>query len=129
MKRQKTSTRFRIYKAARKCLASAYPAAFPPRGRRPPLKCGILRDIVERGAGGLSATHVRIFLQVWTSSTAYLSSVSRGGGRIGLDGTCDGFVEESHAGEAAAMVAERRERIRSKRLTDSRAACSDVVNK
>jgi len=114
MRRQKTSTRFRIYKAARKALARAYPAAFPPRGRRPPLRVGILREIAESGLCGLSATHVRIFLQVWTSSTSYLGSVSRGGARVGLDGACAGYVDDAHAAEAAARVAERRSRTRRK---------------
>jgi len=114
MRRQKTSTRFRIYKAARKALSRAYPAAFPPRGRRPPLRVGIIREIVASRPCGLSATHLRIFLQVWTSSTSYLASVAQGGARVGLDGTLAGFVDESHAAEAAERVQGRRSRIRPK---------------
>lgn len=129
MRRQKTSKRFRTYRCALKALSSAYPAAFPPKGRRPPLAVGVVKDILGRRPQGLTATQVRIFLQVWTTSTAYLTSVARGGDRVRLDGRPAGPVSTSHAEEARARVSERRKRIQSKRLTDSIHACSDSANR
>ena len=108
MKRLRTSQRFRLYKVARKELSRVYPAAFPARGRRRPLKIGILKDIICDGSHGLPAGQVRVFLSIWTRSTSYLESVARGKERIGLDGTPCSAVEESHAVEARAAVDRRR---------------------
>lgn len=113
MRTQRTSVRFRTYRTARRALTAAYPAAFPARGRRPPLKVGILRDLLSADTRGLTATQVRTFLQVWTSSCSYLGSVARGGPRISLDGAQAGAVLAGNAEEAAGRIAER-QRIRGK---------------
>lgn len=110
MKRMRTSVRFRIYKEARRAMSRAYPAAFPPKGRRPPLKVGILRDILDDGSHGLTSGRVRVFLSIWTRSTSYLRSVAMRRERVGLDGTPAGRIEESHAAEAEAELAARRAR-------------------
>jgi|HigsolmetaGSP11D_1036233.scaffolds.fasta_scaffold00310_8 Activator of osmoprotectant transporter ProP len=127
MRKQRTSHRFRIYRAVRRVLMRRYPRAFPGRGRRPPLKVGILRDIVHRGHPGVSASQVRIFLQVWTSSTAYLASVAMGGPRTDLDGAPAGMVDDSHAREARERVAARR-RERAARLTPKASKDTQSVN-
>ena len=110
MKRMKTSVRFRLYKEARREMARAYPSAFPTRGRRPPLKVGILRDILDDGSHGLTSGRVRIFLAIWTRSTSYLRSVAMRRERKGLFGDPAGAVAESHAAEAVAELAGRKAR-------------------
>lgn len=108
MKRMRTSQRFRLYKEARRELTRAYPAAFPAKGRRPPLKVGILKDIISDGSHGLPAGRVRVFLAIWTRSTSYLESVSRAKERVGLDGLACSGVAAAHAAEAKASVETRR---------------------
>lgn len=108
MKRLRTSQRFRLYKEARREMSRAYPAAFPCKGRRLPLKVGILRDIIEDGSHGLPAGRVRVFLSIWTRSTSYLESVCRGRERIGLDGAPCSPVDAAHAMEAREAVERRR---------------------
>lgn len=108
MKRMRTSRRFRVYKEARRKMAQAYPAAFPLKGRRPPLKVGVIKDILGDGSHGLPSGQVRLFLAIWTRSTAYLDSVARGRQRVAIDGTPEGEVSTVHAALAAQAVAERR---------------------
>lgn len=110
MKRMRTSVRFRAYKNARREMARAYPATFPAKGRRPPLKVGILKDIINDGSHGLTAGRVRLFLSIWTRSTSYLRSVAMRRPRQGLDGTAVGAVTESHAREAEAELQARQVR-------------------
>lgn len=110
MKRMRTSHRFRLYKEARRALSTAYPSAFPQKGRRPPLKVGILRDILDDGSHGLPACRVRLFLSIWTRSTSYLESVARKKERVALDGGTTGTVSAAHASEAENAVAARRTR-------------------
>jgi len=110
MKRMRTSVRFRLYKEARREMSRAYPEAFPGKGKRPPLKVGILRDIIEDGSHGLTAGRVRLFLSIWTRSTSYLRSVAMRRDRRSLDGSPCGTVDESHAAEAKAELEARRAR-------------------
>jgi len=118
MKTLRNSRKFRLYKQARKEFCSRYPGAFPWSGRRPPLRIGILDDIRSRGEVGLSMTSCRRFLSIWTSSTAYLSNMSAGTPRVGLDGTACGSVSEAHQGEARDTLARRKAR---RRLTSATA--------
>lgn len=106
----KTSSRFRIYRDARKRLGTAYPLAFPPKGKRPPLKVGVIREIAGDGSHGLTVRKVRVFLSIWTRSSAYLEAVAREGTRRGLDGSPAGTVDPAHAADAARVLAERRGR-------------------
>jgi sRNA-binding protein len=114
----RASIKFKLYKRVRKALTERYPDAFPVCGRRPPLKIGILKDILPVDDPEISATQVRIFLNVWTSSTAYLQSVSRGGQRVCTQGNKIETVSPMHAAEARKILNERAER-RSK-LVDTR---------
>lgn len=108
MKSLRNSRKFRIYKEARRELGSLYPAAFPRSGRRPALKIGILDDIRGDGSLGISMTSCRRFLSIWTSSTAYLSNMSKGKPRIGLDGAEHGEVSEVHHCEAKETLNRRK---------------------
>jgi sRNA-binding protein len=87
------------------------------RGTRPPLKIGILKDIVEEGFIEASTTHIRLFLSIWTNSTAYLKSVTRCGERMSLNGEAVGKVSGNHASEARKILDERRVRKTPKTLT------------
>lgn len=105
----RTAKKFRIYKAARRELTARFPEAFPRAGRRPPLKVGILDDLRAHDIG-VSMTHCRLFLRIWTHSTAYLKSVSPDAERVGLDGVSHGGVLNSHVTEARSALRSRRAR-------------------
>jgi len=111
------SVKFKLYKRIRRELSIAYPALFPMRGTRPPLKIGILKDITEDGAIEASTTQIRIFLSIWTNSTAYLKSITRQTQRIGLKGESQGRVSNGHASEARKILDDRRTRKTPKTLT------------
>nr|WP_250807983.1 ProQ/FinO family protein [Neorhizobium tomejilense] len=108
MRRLRNSRKFRLYKEARRELCALYPAAFPPVGKRPALKIGILDDIRANGGMTISMTCCRRFLSIWTSSTAYLSNMRSGMPRIGLDGTVLDAVSDSHQREARQILSERK---------------------
>lgn len=110
MKTLRTGERFRVYRAVHKLLKEAHPGLFPGRGRRPPLKTGIMRDIVSVHGQSITATNIRIFLRIWTRSTAYLHSVSRGGARFALDMSAESEVSEGHALEAKEKIRTRKAR-------------------
>ncbi len=104
----RASVKFKLYKKVRHALTARYPLAFPVSGkRRPPLKIGILKDIVPIDDPTISATQVRIFLGVWTSSTAYLQSIARGGPRICAQGNMGEIVAARHSAEARNILADR----------------------
>jgi sRNA-binding protein len=103
----RASVKFKLYKRVRWALTQRYPAAFPTSGRRPPLKIGILKDILPIDDPDISSTQVRIFMGVWTSSTAYLQSVSRGGQRVCPQGNKMEIVSPRHAAEARKILNER----------------------
>lgn len=103
----RASAKFKLYKKVRFALTTRYPNAFPRSGRRPPLKIGILKEIIPLDTGDISSTQVRVFLGIWTSSTAYLQSVSRGGARVCSQGEESGKVSSRHAREAKAILQER----------------------
>lgn len=107
MKALGNSRKFKLYRLARRELAQRFPAAFPRSGRRPTLKVGIMQDIRTHGDIGVSMTTCRRFLTIWTSSTAYLTNMSPGNPRIGLDGTLDGVVTDAHAKEARSTIRAR----------------------
>lgn len=111
------SVKFKLYKRIRRELTTAYPALFPMRGTRPPLKVGILKDIVEEGTIDASTTQIRLFLSIWTNSTAYLKSVTRRCERMGLNGEPLGKVSDNHASEARKILDDRRSRKAPKTLT------------
>lgn len=111
------SVKFKLYKRIRRELATSYPASFPMRGTRPPLKIGVLKDIVEDGIIDASITHIRVFLSIWTNSTAYLKSVTRCGERLNLSGEAVGKVSRSHASEARQILEQRKARKMPKTLT------------
>jgi sRNA-binding protein len=111
------SVKFKLYKRIRRELANAYPALFPMRGTRLPLKVGILKDIVEDGMIDASTTQIRMFLSIWVNSTAYLKSVTRRSERVGLKGEHLGKVSDSHASEARKILDDRRSRKTPKTLT------------
>lgn len=109
MKTLRTGPRFAVYRRVHAILNAAHPALFPKKGRRrPALREGILKDILAAHQGTATATDVRIFLRVWTRSTSYLETVSRGGRRYSLDMTPDDVVSPSHAAEAAEKIRIRR---------------------
>jgi sRNA-binding protein len=81
------------------------------------LKVGILKDIVEDGTIDASNTQIRLFLSIWTNSTAYLKSITRRGDRIDLNGVPIGKVSDSHASDARRILDERRSRKSPKTLT------------
>jgi sRNA-binding protein len=109
MKTLRTGPRFAVYRSVHAILNAAHPALFPKKGRRrPPLKEGVLHDILAAHRGAATATDIRIFLRMWTRSTSYLETMSRGGCRYSLDMTPDGVVADPHAVEAAQRVRIRR---------------------
>lgn len=112
MKTLRNSRKFKLYKEARRELGALYPEAFPRGGHRPTLKIGIFDDIRSHGATGLSMTHCRRFLSIWTSSTAYLRNMKAGMPRVGLDGRVQGIVSERHLAEARQTLKQRRDRHR-----------------
>lgn len=120
MKTLRTGPRFAVYRSVHAMLNAAYPVLFPKKGRRrPPLKEGILHDIVAAHREAATATDIRIFLRVWTRSTAYLETVARGGRRYGLDMSPAGSVAESHAIEAAQKVRIRRDRSAARKVDNN----------
>lgn len=104
----RNSRKFKIYKQARRELTLRFPAAFPRAGKRPALKVGILDDIRCAGDIGISMTHCRRFLSIWTSSTAYLVNMTAGNPRVGLDGGQHGCVSDGHHREAKATLRRRK---------------------
>jgi sRNA-binding protein len=108
MKQLRTSQKFKVYRQVGRILRSAHPQLFPSRGRRPPLKEGILRDLIELHGSETTATNIRIFLRIWTRSTSYLMSVSKGGQRIGIGAAPSHEVLEHHRREAGGRIRERR---------------------
>lgn len=108
MKPLRTSRKFKVYREVGKLLRAAHPDLFPSRGKRPPLKQGIVRDLIELHSTDMTATNIRVFLRIWTRSTSYLMSISRGGTRMGV-GKCLGEqVEERHRLDASTRIRERR---------------------
>lgn len=108
MKKMKTSKRFRIYKEMRRELIEKYPAAFPAKGKRPPLKVGIVKDILADGSLNSTANNLRIFLSIWTRSTAYLQSVAKMRPRITLSGEVCAEISKVHASTAAEIIVSRK---------------------
>jgi sRNA-binding protein len=104
----RNSRKFKIYKQARREFTTRFPAAFPRSGKRPALKVGILEDIRSAGDLGISMTHCRRFLSIWTSSTAYLVNMTTGKPRVGLDGEQHGRVSDGHHREARATLTKRK---------------------
>ena len=109
MKTLKASRKFKIYKAARRELCARFPLAFPWKGRRPTLKVGIFDDLRAAGLERVSLTDCRVFLRIWTGSTAYLVNVREGRARVALDGAPQGAVSAGHVAEAAVRLATRRQ--------------------
>jgi sRNA-binding protein len=104
----RNSRKFKIYKQARRELTTRFPEAFPRCGKRPALKVGILDDIRSAGDIGISMTHCRRFLSIWTRSTAYLVNMTPGKPRVGLDGGQSGSVSDGHHREARATLTRRK---------------------
>ena len=112
MKQLRTAQKFKIYRKVGKILREAHPCLFPLRGNRPPLKEGILQELIEIHKPETTATSIRVFLRIWTRSTSYLMSVSKGGIRLGLNASESGEVSDHHRREASARIRERKSRIR-----------------
>jgi len=110
MKKMKTSKRFRIYKELRREMTSTYPAAFPVKGERPPLKVGIIRDIIEDESVQATRNNLRVFLSIWTRSTAYLQSVSKKRPRVALNGEIHSQINKKHAISARETISQRKNR-------------------
>ncbi|MNU52888.1 ProP effector [compost metagenome] len=108
MKQLRTSQKFKVYKEVGKILRAAHPQLFPGRGRRPPLKEGILQELISLHGKETTATNIRVFLRIWTRSTSYLMSVSKGGPRIGIGAAQGQNVQEHHRKEAGGRIRERR---------------------
>lgn len=100
MKKLPTSKKFKIYKKTRRELSDLFPDAFPRTGKRPALKVGILDDLKAIENLESSITNCRIFLRIWTNSTAYLKSISKKQKRKGLRGENCNEVLISHINEA-----------------------------
>jgi Activator of osmoprotectant transporter ProP len=116
MKNLRTSKKFKVYREVGKILRDAHPHLFPSRGRRPPLREGILHELIVLHGETTTATNIRIFLRIWTRSTSYLMSVAKGGHRIGIRPGGEEEVQERHRREAGGRIRERRLR-RSQLLT------------
>ena len=108
MKKLRTSAKFKLYKHVRKTLSASHPKAFPQGGRRPPLAEGVGRELIAAHEGALTATSIRVFLRIWTQSTAYLLAVATGAERVGLDGTPTLPASDRHREEARLKIRERR---------------------
>lgn len=108
IRRLRNSRKFRLYKEAKRELCGRYPAAFPPVGKRPALKIGILDDLRADGDLAISITNCRRFLSIWTRSTAYLCNMRAGMPRVGLDGETHEAITESHQKEARKTLSDRK---------------------
>jgi sRNA-binding protein len=108
MKQLRTSQKFKVYKEVGRILRAAHPQLFPGRGRRPPLKEGILQELITLHGTETTATNIRVFLRIWTRSTSYLMSVSKGGPRVGIGAVAGHDVQEHHRREAGCRIRERR---------------------
>lgn len=102
------SVKFKFYKSMRKQLSAHYPHVFPNRGKRPPLKLGILRDIIEDKKVSCSSSQLRFFLSIWTSSTAYLKSVAIENQRYGIDPADFEPLQTAHSQLAKRILSERK---------------------
>lgn len=107
MKSLRTSKKFKIYRSARKELTVRFPTAFPRAGVRPPLKVGILEDLKVHDGLLHSTTDYRVFLGIWTRSTAYLKSIKDKRNRVDLTGKTVSSVQARHSAEAAEKLASR----------------------
>jgi sRNA-binding protein len=116
MKQLRTSQKFKIYRQVGKMLREAHPHLFPQRGSRPPLKEGILQELIAIHKSETTATNIRVFLRIWTRSTSYLMSVSKGGARLGLEAEDRGEVLDQHRREAGGRIRERRSKIRASKV-------------
>jgi sRNA-binding protein len=116
MKKIKTSKRFRIYKEMRREMIKKYPQAFPAEGKRSPLKVGIMKDILAEASQETTANNIRIFLSIWTRSTAYLQSVAKKRPRINLSGQFHAEICSNHAKDAEKTIIMRKNKKRD-RLT------------
>lgn len=96
MKKLPTSKKFKIYKRTRRELSTLFPLAFPRSGKRPPLKIGILSDLKNNTQIKSSITDCRIFLRIWTNSTAYLKNMENFDKRTGLHGENSNEVLNNH---------------------------------
>ena len=74
-------------------LCVRFPETFMMKGKAPrPLKRGIDEDIRAELGDEVGSSRLAATLRFYTSRRAYLSSVARGGKRIGIGGTPDGVV-------------------------------------
>lgn len=112
MKKIKTSKRFRIYKEMRREMIRKYPIAFPAIGKRFPLKIGIIKDILAEGNIDSTTNNLRIFLSIWTHSTAYLQSVAKKRPRINLKGEITAEITQCHAKAAGEIIKNRKNKKR-----------------
>jgi len=89
-------------------LGELFPAPFgsgPPR----PLKLRIQADVQQRAPGVFTKKTLSIFLQRYTTSTAYLKALVMAPHRVDLDGAAAGEVAAEHRQAASAELARRRE--------------------
>ncbi|MTH95387.1 ProQ/FinO family protein [Roseibium sp. RKSG952] len=111
MKSVRTSRRFRIYKTVRAAVSLRFPNAFPRSGTRPPLKIGIVKDLLEHsGELNVSRSDMRLFLSVWIRSGSYQKGLSIIPHRFDLDGTLSGEVSPSQRMKARDVIRMRRDR-------------------
>lgn len=99
MSEHTSEKRIRVYAEVLLHVREAFPNAFPRIGVRPPLRISIFDDLLKT-APHLSRTRLRIFLGVWTRSTAYLKGAARAQFRIDLLGApCEPMLP-AHRAEA-----------------------------
>jgi ProP effector len=105
-------------------LAELFPATFTAEQWQPhrPLKCGIDRDLVDRGV--LLVNEIRIVFRRYCSRLMYQRALAAGGPRYDLDGEPAGEVTaDQMAGAKAAVAAIEAKRARkAKAIADERKA-------
>jgi hypothetical protein len=99
-------------------LAERWPTVFPHHeARRRPLKIDIFDDIIRELGDTIHQHELRIALRVYTTNLVYLSRLTAGAPRYGLDGEVAGEVSLQHAANAAVKLAAKPDKIaRSKAL-------------
>jgi sRNA-binding protein len=71
-----------------------------------PLVYGVHRQIAEEQ--GLTVAEVQSALAFWINGVRYVTAITRGGARYGLDGKTDGVVTDAEAAEARERLAVRK---------------------
>ncbi len=101
-------------------LAALFPALFA-QPQPLPLKLRIQADLQQRAPGVFPRRSLSVFLQRYTTGTAYLKALVARGQRFDLDGQPAGEVADEHRDAAVAELARRRAQHEQRRAAERQA--------